>query len=99
MRVEVRIERLVVDGATFGGEDQEQAFCEALSGELAGLLGGPGRPVRWVPRAARSVVVPQSLPGSKDGGRPEAADIGRAVARSVHGALAPGAARAERGRP
>ncbi|MEV6954445.1 hypothetical protein [Streptomyces sp. NPDC051183] len=97
MRVEVHIERLVVDGADFGERlpghrlpaHQEEAFRAALGGELAALLAAPGAAPSWAPREARSVVVP--LARAEGLGGAEA--IGRAVARSVHSVLAPGAGR------
>jgi hypothetical protein len=93
MRVEVHIERLVVDGGLHGELtfSQRIAFREALCGELtralAGVAGsGATGAAGWARRAARSVVVP--LAPSE--GPPGPAAAGRAVARSVHAALAAG---------
>lgn len=98
MRVEVHIERLVVDGADLGDRfpahrlpaHQEEAFRAALGGELAVLLAAPGAALPpWAPRTARSVVVPLSRPEGPGG----VEAVGRAVARSVHCVLAPGTGR------
>ncbi|MFD9359333.1 hypothetical protein [Streptomyces sp. NPDC060031] len=92
MRVVVHIERLVVDGRDFGERlpaHQDEAFRAALRGELATLFAAARAAGPWVPRTARSVVVPLSRPEGPGG----AEVFGRAVARSLHAVLAPGAGR------
>ncbi|WP_371680464.1 hypothetical protein [Streptomyces sp. NBC_01276] len=88
MRVEVRIERLVVQwaggGEVFAGHGE--AFVAALREELAALCAAAGTAGAWMPPGVRSVVVAPAPHGGPCGAR----DAGRAVARSVHAALAPG---------
>ncbi|MFD8293955.1 hypothetical protein ACFXAO_09245 [Streptomyces lavendulae] len=84
MRVEVRIGRLVVEWA---GTGSGEAFAAALREELAALCAAGGTAGAWVPREVRSLVAAPAPAGGTGGAR----DAGRAVARSVHAALAPGA--------
>lgn len=93
MRVEVHIGRLVVEWAQTGTGTGEvlagrgEAFVAALREELAALCAAAGTAGAWVPREVRSLVVAPAPSGGAGGAR----DAGRAVARSVHAALAPGA--------
>ncbi|MFJ3880186.1 hypothetical protein ACIPW5_22360 [Streptomyces sp. NPDC090077] len=99
MRVEVHIERLVVDGAELGERlpgpghrlpaHREEAFRAALVGELSALFAAPGAELPRAPRAAGPVVVALAPPEGSAG----AAATGRAVARSVYAALVPGGGR------
>ncbi|MFD8024443.1 hypothetical protein ACFV6G_29000 [Streptomyces lavendulae] len=84
MRVEVLIGRLVVEWA---GTGSGEAFAAALREELAALCAAGGTAGAWVPREVRSLVAAPAPAGGTGGAR----DAGRAVARSVHAALAPGA--------
>ncbi|MFF7613903.1 hypothetical protein [Streptomyces lavendulae] len=93
MRVEVHIGRLVVEWAETGTGTGEvlagrgEAFAAALREELAALCAAGGTAGAWTPREVRSLVVAPVPSGGTGGAR----DAGRAVARSVHAALAPGA--------
>ncbi|MEV7612596.1 hypothetical protein [Streptomyces sp. NPDC089799] len=105
MRVELHIERLVVDADRLPGTHarpaREREFREALTAELARLLRAPAA---WAPRRVRSLTVPDTGPSSSGvpaarpaahpatpaGGPGEAAAAGRAAARSLHAALAYG---------
>ncbi|MFK0199512.1 hypothetical protein [Streptomyces lavendulae] len=84
MRVEVHIGRLVVEWA---GTGAGEAFVVALREELAALCAADGTAGAWILREVRSLVVAPAPSGGTGGAR----DAGRAVARSVHAALAPGA--------
>ncbi|MFG2296003.1 hypothetical protein [Streptomyces sp. NPDC048603] len=100
MRVELHIERLVVDAAQLHGTHppaREREFREALTAELAALLSGPAP---WAPRRTRSLTVPATTPPDAPPAAPPpappdapggtAAASGRAAARSLYAALAPG---------
>lgn len=93
MRVEVHIERLVVDGADPGAGalagHREHAFREALAAELSALLKDTGS---WAPYEVSTAAVPLASRPNAAG----AAGYGRAVARSVHAALTPAGVRAGR---
>ncbi|WP_369148408.1 hypothetical protein [Streptomyces sp. R44] len=87
MRVEVHVDRLVVD-ATDGDAralagSGEQAFRAALTAELAGLL-GPSAGLSSYERARAAVTLaPREASSGAD-------SYGRAVARSLHAALVDG---------
>jgi hypothetical protein len=93
VRIEVHIERLVLDrdavGAGPSGFD-ERAFRAALTAELSRLLAGR---VDWAPRELESMVVPFAAATSAGGvagaGGAGSDGAGRAVGRSVHAAIAP----------
>ena len=89
MRIELSIDRLIVDRAMTPQEGR--ACLDALSAELTNLL---GRPATWAPSAARAAVVP--LAGARGAARARGAagagdgmTYGGDIARSVYAALTP----------
>lgn len=93
MRIEVHIERLVLDGdAVSAGPSgfDERAFRAALTAELSRLLAGR---LDWAPRELESIVAPFAAPtpaiGVADAGSAGSDAAGRAIGRSVHAAIAP----------
>ena len=85
MRIRVRIERVVLDGAGVDWRDR-RAFETALHAELAGRLGMPGAAVPEGDARIRRLDAPP-VPLAAAPGRAGAADLGSAVGRSVHAAV------------
>jgi hypothetical protein len=94
MRIEVHIERLVLDGVD--GADRT-AVAAALETRLTALLTERGLPPGLARAGARSHVDAGTLPasGTEPGRRSQGTALGTAVAQRVYGALgaAPGGRR------
>ncbi|MFE2725539.1 hypothetical protein [Kitasatospora sp. NPDC059327] len=81
MRIELHIERLVLDGV---GADPG-AFRAALHAELTRLAAAAPAGAWGESRGVRGLAAPDAAPDARGGHRPAA--LGAAVARSVHRAV------------
>jgi len=80
----LHIDRIVLDGFTFGARDRER-LQSALQAELSRLLGAPHDGVAWRAGGALAALRGGELRlAARDAARDDAPHLGRAIARSLH---------------